>query len=125
IFAVALALSGGAWWYHYLGGRQTAAFWGDPAGRLIVRGPQVTFYELGDATDQPAEPPADHGAPEHLAGRPVARTVDLSGEPGLIHLRHVFTQDSHFAWDARKREPAAAGDWAYAIRFAEGESTVT
>jgi hypothetical protein len=122
IFGIGLALSAGAWWYHYMGGRHAAAFWGSPAGRLIVRGPEVTFHELGEANPEPS---ADATAPELIAGLPVVAKVDLSDEPGLIHLRHVFTQDANFQWDAREREPVAASDWAYAVRFGEGDTSVT
>jgi hypothetical protein len=81
---------------------------------LIVRGPEVTFYELGEF--------AADGFDERIAGRLIEREVDLSGKPGLIHLRHVFTQDSNFDWDGRTREPVgAASDWAYAVRFGEGD----
>ncbi len=115
IFGIGLALSGGAWWYHYLGARQAAAFWGSPAGRLIVRGPEVTFFHLGELAE---EKPAG----ERIAGRVVEREVDLTGKQGLVHLRHVFTQDSNFQWEGRTREPVdAANDWGYAVRFGEGD----
>ena len=115
MFGLALGLSGGAWFYHYLGAGESAAFWGSPAGRLIVRGPEVMFYELGEFAAE-----GDEG--ERLAGRAVTRTVDLSGKPGLVHLRHVFTQDANFEWAGRRREPvSAASEWAYAVRFAEGD----
>ena len=118
IFGIGLALSGGAWWYHYMGARQAAAFWGSPAGRLIVRGPEVTFYELGELVADGSDEPL-------IAGRMIKGEIDLSGKPGLIHLRHVFTQDSNLQWDGRTREPAGKGDWAYAVRFGEGDlSTV-
>jgi hypothetical protein len=114
IFGIGLALSAGAWWYHYTGARKAAAFWGSPSGRLIVRGPEATFYELGEF--------AADGSDEQIAGRLIEREVDLSGKPGLIHLRHVFTQDSNFDWAGRTREPVTAdGDWAYAVRFGEGD----
>jgi hypothetical protein len=123
IFGIGLALSAGAWWYHYTGARQAAAFWGSPSGRLIVRGPEVTFYELGEvAAEDASEVPAEEATGKRIAGRLVESEIDLSGKPGLIHLRHVFTQDSSFQWDGRTRESVgAASDWAYAVRFGEGE----
>jgi hypothetical protein len=123
IFGIGLTLSAGAWWYHYIGARQAAAFWGSPAGRLIVRGPEVTFYELGElAVEDASEESADEATRKRIAGRIVESKIDLSGKPGLIHLRHVFTQDSNFQWEGRTREPVGAeSDWAYAVRFGEGD----
>jgi hypothetical protein len=118
-FALALSMSGGAWWYHYTQVRQAAAFWGSPGGRLLVRGPEITFFELGDSESVPP-------AVEKIAGRKVLASRDLSGKPGLVHLRHALYQDASFVWEGRKREPVdASGDWAYAIRFAEGEQAMT
>jgi hypothetical protein len=110
-FALAVAMSGGAWWYHYTQVRQAAAFWG-PAGRLIVRGPDVAFYELGEPGSAPSE----------IAGRPITATKDLSGEHGLIHLRHVFYLDANFVWDERSPESVTKAPWRYAIRFADEEA---
>jgi len=110
-FGLALAMSGGAWWYHYTQVRQAAAFWGS-GGRLIVRGPDVAFYELGELGT----------APSDIAGRPIAATKDLSQEQGLVHLRHVFYLDANFVWEDRTQEPATATPWRYAIRFGEGEA---
>jgi hypothetical protein len=109
-FGLALAMSGGAWWYHYTQVRQAAEFWGTD-GRLIVRGSDVTFYELGE----PGSAPSD------IAGRPISVTKDLSDERGLVHLRHVFYLDANFVWEERTEEPATATPWRYAIRFGEGE----
>jgi hypothetical protein len=110
-FALALTMSGAAWWYHYTQVRQAAAFWG-PGGRLIVRGPDVTLYELGE----PGTAPSD------IAGRPITTTKELSQEHGLVHLRHAFYLDANFVWEDRTPEPATATPWRYAIRFGEGEA---
>jgi hypothetical protein len=120
-FGLAIAMSGGAWWYHYTQVRQAAAFWGSPGGRLLVRGPEVTFYELGDVAEE-----ADGKVAETMAGRPVVSSSDLSGKPGLVHLRHALYQDSSFQWEGRRREAVdAADDWVYAVRFAEGPEEMT
>ncbi|HEX6960505.1 MAG TPA: hypothetical protein VF175_01450 [Lacipirellula sp.] len=113
-FALAIVMSGGAWLYHYSQVRQIAAFWGHPAGRLLVRGPEVTFFELGEIGDEPS-------AIGVLAGRPIESQTDLSAKEGLVHLRHVFYYDANFTWKDRRREPVNATDWAYAVRFAEGD----
>ena len=120
-FGLAVAMSGGAWWYHYTQVRQAAAFWGSPGGRLLVRGPEVTFYELGEILDE-----ADGNEAETIAGRPVVASSDLSGKQGLVHLRHALYQDSNLQWEGRRREPIdAADDWVYAVRFADGDEEMT
>jgi hypothetical protein len=116
-FAVALALSGGAWWYQYESSNRAAAYWGPTGARLLVKAPRVEFLELG----QPGE--AAKGA--SLAGRPVVAEHDLSDKQGLVHLRFVFTQDAYYLWDGRRHEPVNDGQrWAYALRFAEGDQTL-
>ena len=123
VLILAVAMSGGAWLYQYSYSRQAAAFWGAPAARLLVKSPQLDLLTLspagGDQDDQPGER-------ELIAGQPVAAAHDLSAKPGLIHLRHVFTQDSNFDWAAQSREPATGSrDWGYALRFAEGGQQLT
>jgi hypothetical protein len=120
-FGLAVAMSGGAWWYHYTQVRHAAAFWGSPDARLLVRGPEVTFFELGDLSDEPVGKDA-----QSIAGRSVISTSDLSGKQGLVHLRHALYQDSNFQWESRRREPIdAADDWVYAVRFADGHEAMT
>jgi hypothetical protein len=119
-FGLAIAMSGGAWWYHYTQVRQAAAFWGPSGGRLLVRGPEVTFFKLGDVSEESVADDA-----ESIAGRPVISTCDLSGKQGLVHLRHALYQDSNFQWEGRRREPIdAAEDWKYAVRFGDGDANM-
>ncbi|MCC6491988.1 MAG: hypothetical protein IT424_03095 [Pirellulales bacterium] len=110
---VALAMAGGAWLYQFQLSRQAARFWGGPAARLIVASPTVELLELAD------DGAATQQAAELVAGRAVVGRQDLSSQPGLIHLRHVFTQDSNFDWRPR-REEAGESRWAYALRFSDG-----
>jgi hypothetical protein len=120
-FGLAIAMSGGAWWYHYTQVRQAAAFWGPSDGRLLVRGPEVTFFELGQAADE-----SDAEDAESIAGRQVATMSDLSGKQGLVHLRHALYQDSNFQWEGRRREAAdASNDWKYAVRVGDGDAEMT
>jgi hypothetical protein len=116
-FAVALALSGGAWWYQYEASNRAAKFWGPTGARLLMKAPRVEFLELG----QPDE--AAEGAT--LARRPVVAEHDLSDKQGLVHLRFVFTQDAYFLWGGRRHLPIEADrDWDYALRFVEGDRTL-
>jgi hypothetical protein len=113
---LALAMAGGAWWYNYGLSRQAAQFWGPEAAALIVAQSPLEFLEL-----QPPGPATDPDA-EMIAGRAVAAQHDLSDKQGLVHLRHVLTQDANFLWDARRRESIDVGyDWGYALRFGKGD----
>ena len=118
VFTLALAMAGGAWVYQYTYSRQTAQFWGE-SSRLIGKSPELQFLELGSLPQD--EEQSDDDLENSVAGRRVVSHHDLRNEKGLIHLRHVFIQDSNFQWDALSREPAASDrGWAYALRFVEG-----
>jgi hypothetical protein len=120
VFALALAMAGGAWIYQYSYSRQTAQFWGE-SSRLIGKSPELQFLQLDSPPEGEEQRDIDLG--NSVAGRRVIAHHDLRNEKGLIHLRHVFIQDSNFQWDAQSREPAASErDWAYALRFVEGPS---
>lgn len=124
VLILAVALSGGAWLYQYSYSRHAAAFWGAPAARLIVKAPRLALLELapwesGDAEESTGDEPEET---KRIAGQPIVSEHDLSSKPGLIHLRHVFTQDSNFDWNVKRREPASGGhDWGYALRFSDGD----
>ena len=118
VFAIALAMAGGAWLYQYNYSRRSAEFWG-PSARLIARSPELQFLQLAPFPPDEAEPPV---APANsVAGRAVVDHHDLRNKRGLIHFRHAFTQDGNFLWDARSREAAASRrDWSAALRFVDG-----
>src|SRR3954465_13911206 len=89
-------MAGGAWWYRYQESQRAAAFWGEDVG-LLTTAPKVELLELGGGPEGSAEG-------EQLAGRSVAKSIDLSEKPGLIHLRWVFAEDVNFQWDGQQRE---------------------
>lgn len=126
VFALAIAMSAGAWWYHYQATKQMVAFWGPAAASLLVRGELVDAYRLrrpaadgeSDAADMPHWPPAFADRLERTA---VAHD-DLTGAPGLIHLRHALTQDDSYDWDAAAVDLAPT--WEVAFRFSDGDDAV-
>lgn len=124
MFALAIAMSGGAWLYQYSYSRHSAEFWG-PAGRLVVKSPELQLLELTAAgpSAEGDEAGAEANLTNQVAGRAVVDHHDLRKKPGLIHLRHVFTQDSNFQWEQRAVEPVdGEREWAYAVRFVDGEA---
>lgn len=114
--ALAVAMAGGAWWYHYQASHRAAEFWGGPAAKLLVSAPYVEFLTLANPVGSGQSGPL-------LAGRTVATTHDLSSAPGLVHLRHALTQTANYEWDRRATASAATDSesWAYALRFGDGE----
>jgi hypothetical protein len=120
-FAVGLALAAGAWWFNYLQSYRAAQFWRGGDAGLIVGGPVVTLFELGDAGS------------DGVLGRAVIRKYSLTDKPGLAHLRHALTYDANFDWGQRRVESFgtsedgphnlhfAVDDWPYALEFARGD----
>lgn len=108
--AIALALAGGAWWRHYQESRRAAEFWGRDAGGLLVADDAaIALITLGE----PAETDADN-----VAGRAVESSVEVTGKPGMVHLRHALTYDANFAWDEQSTEPLVGRtEWAHALEF--------
>ena len=124
VFALAIAMSAGAWWYHYQATQHTAEFWGPAAANLLVRGESVDAFNLAPAADPSAGESFPNWPPPFAAlleGGAVAYH-DLTGAKGLIHLRHALTQDSSYDWDAK--EINAAPTWALAFRFSDGDNAV-
>lgn len=121
VFALAVTLSAGAWWYHYRATKRMADFWGPAAANLLVRGELVDAYRL----EPQSPPPASNDFPDwpppfaKLLEGSAVQHVDLTGAKGLIHLRHALTQDSNYLWDAAQQD--AAPPWAFAFRFSDGD----
>ena len=112
-FAIGVALAGGAWWYNYQQSYRCAEFWGGRNAALIVGSEKVELLELIDY------PPT--GADDVVANRAVRRAYDLTGKPGLVHLRHALTFDANFDWAGRHEEfPRDDRGWDYALRFTKG-----
>ena len=111
---ISVLMAGGSWWYNYSQSRRAAQFWGRDAAALLVASDKVELLELAHL------PPAagDEGSTEGA----VAKTVDLTGKPGLVHLRHALTYDANFEWDLCVHYgPKAGPGWKYALRFTKGD----
>ena len=109
-FAIGFALAAGAWWFNYLQSYRAAEFWRGGDAELIIGGPEVTLFEVGDS------------GPNGVLGREVIRKFSLNDKPGLAHLRHALTYDANFDWDEKPYEPFGTGkDWPYALKFARDD----
>lgn len=142
-FAVGLLMASGAWWYNYSQTRRAAGFWGAGDAMLLIAGPRVELLTLGPppaepGADSPAQPPKEAGqdgpVPEDpaqedpaqdgpvqeglVAGRETSAAFELTGKPGLVHMRHALTYDANFDWAATHQQPLPAHpEWSYALRF--------
>jgi hypothetical protein len=118
IFALAIALSGAAWWHRLQESRHAAAYWGQESAPLVVGDTEVKFLVLG----APAGGPSDA---EQVAGRAIDKSFDMTIQSGLVHMRYALTQDANFEWDKLRDEPLeeslGADDWTYALRFSQGD----
>jgi hypothetical protein len=118
IVGTALVLAGYAWWHRYQQGRRSLALWGAANAQLIRHAPRVELLTLGEG-DTSAK-----GSSLKIDGRLVSvlKRADVSSEPGLIHARHVFIEDSNFNWSASDSD--CRGDWSYALRFSNGDESI-
>lgn len=114
---VAVVLAGWAWTYQLISTRQAAAFWEAEGVGQLVGAEEATAWGLG----QPGEKGA---SAERIAGRPVLWKRDVSGAPGLVHLRHALTQDRNYRW-SEVRADGPAPTWSLAIRFGQGGDALT
>jgi hypothetical protein len=117
-FAIGFAMAGVAWWYNYQQSHRTAEFWGARDAALIVGSEKVELLTL-------AEPGRLGEGESSVAGRGVETSFDLTGKPGVVHLRHALTYDDNFQWDPqRELTGATAATWSYALRFTKGDDAL-
>jgi len=120
-FGIGVAMAVGAWWYNYQQSYRAAEFWGSHDAALLVGNSQLKLLSL---VDRPvAEPSTANPTTQVIAGRAAVDEADLTGKPGLVHLRHALTYDANFTWDQRRSAPEATIDWAYALRFFKADAT--
>jgi hypothetical protein len=120
-FGIGVAMAAGAWWYNYQQSYRAAEFWGARDAAQLVGNSQLKILSLMDRAV--AEPSKGDSAPQVIAGRNAVEEADLTGKPGLVHLRHALTYDANFAWDQRRAPPDRTADWAFAFQFAKDEAT--
>jgi hypothetical protein len=121
IFAVAVAMSGYAWWSAYQRGRLSLATWGSEAALQIRYADRVELWQL-------APPGTVEKNPNTLTieGQlyAITKKSDISQVPGLVHARHALVEDTSFVW-----QPSAGGEgeprWQFALHFTDSEHTST
>lgn len=124
IFLLALVLSGYAWWHQFQQSRRCRQFLGTETVKLIRLAPRVDLLRLepraaaaGSAT-QPAGILRIGGATLLIAKR-----VEITRVPGLLHARHALLQDPNYQWDAPPTD--CLSQWSLALRFEQdGEAVI-
>src|SRR6186997_3305623 len=118
IVGTALVLAGYAWWHRYQQGRRSLTLWGAKQAQLIRHAPRVELLTLGYGDTQNEDDSL------MIGGRffPVLKRADVSREPGLVHARHVFIEDSSFHWSANASD--CRGNWDYALQFSNGNESI-
>jgi hypothetical protein len=93
-----IAAAAFAWWWNFKRGRQTLAFFGPSAARLVRTASRVEFLR---------PPPEPH--------------IDLSRAPGLINARASLLSDASYAWN---EAPAPSASPLFTVRFTAGQDSV-
>ena len=121
IVAVALLATGFGIWFQRQKTYLVLQWLGPDAARCISRAEQVFFLEF------PSEAPQGEFSSATsiiIADKEVAiiRRMEVTKEPGLVHLRHALTQNASYQWQAPN---SANGDWEFALQFVYRSQTST
>jgi len=124
IFAMALLLSGYAWWHQFQKSRRCREFLGTNAVQLIRLAPQVELLRLeqisGFASDSNRPQGTLRIGSETVL---ISQHVEITGTPGLLHARHALLQDVNYRWDASQSD--CVSQWSFALRFVQdGEDVI-
>jgi len=123
ILLIATLAAALGWWHNMNKGRAALAFWGGRVAHRIRTAAAVELWVF--ATDD------GFVARQEAFGNRVfriARVIDISQAPGLVHARQALISDPSFDWEASVSGAAGGADtaktsWQYAMRFSsEGES---
>ena len=117
VVILAMAGAGYSWSYLYRLQRRPIKFWTPERAAAFLHATKVEALRLGPATGEQS------GEVLSLPGgrRRIVEALDITGAPGLIHVRHALVHGGTYAeYDVPPVEPA---DWAIALRFSnEGDS---
>jgi hypothetical protein len=117
ILLIAALAAAVAWWHHMNKGRRALAFWGGQVAYRMRTAESVELWVLASGDEFPARQAT-------FGGRvlPIAKVIDISQAPGLVHARQALISDASFDWEAAAG--ATKPSWQYAIRFTSaGESS--
>jgi hypothetical protein len=117
MLALALAAAAFAWWWNVQSKRQSLAFFGPEAARLIGKAPKVELVSVELDAETPAMP---RGSDEHISIGDQHFTVrsrhDVSQAQGLIHARTALLDDASFEWQS---PPGEDSPELVVVRFAD------
>jgi hypothetical protein len=119
MIAVAIAMSGYAWWHQFQSGRRSAEFWGSAEAVRVRYAPHVEFRVL-----RPAEESASQEKYLTILGVPyhVDEPVDVTQSRGLVHARHALVDDLSYDWNA---SIPTNTNWEFLLRFRDRDQLVT
>ncbi|MDZ4781525.1 MAG: hypothetical protein SGJ19_14845 [Planctomycetia bacterium] len=120
-FGLAIAMSVGAWLFHYRQQHRPMELWGPAAAKLIAHGKEVQAWRLS-TDDEPTS--ADVLETITLDGQRlhVVERRDITNARGLVHFRSGLLNANCFDWNATSSESA---DWQYALQFGETDERAT
>lgn len=125
MLGLALAAAAFAWWWNVTSKKESLAFYGPAAARLIGKARTVELIEV-----EPAK--FDDSRECYIAGADnfaLLSRHDVSRAPGLIHARTALLDDASYEWPARpllleegRRESVASRSTFFLVRFADESS---
>ncbi len=99
MLGLALAAAAFAWWWNVTSKKESLAFYGPAAARLIGKAPTVELIEVEPATSGDTRELVS----VHHEKFVVVSRHDVSQAPGLIHARTALLDDASYEWQAPLR----------------------
>lgn len=129
IAVVGVAMSTFAWWVRWSRSQIVLNHWGYEAAVAIRNGEGVELLELtsippSDAAEEISIRTVANPQPAETSKVWVAKTIDISKTPGLIHAKHHLLHVKGLDWDA-PREEGCAPEWSVAMRFKHPDHVAT
>jgi hypothetical protein len=110
---LALTAASSSWLFRYNATRRAAKFWGPEVAQIIRDAPTVNLIRL-EATHETKRLPLHF---QLWSGKQVKATqyYNVSGGPGLTHLRNALLEDRNYIWPAQRADQTL--DWRWMLGF--------
>lgn len=114
MLSLALAAAAFAWWWNVTSKKQSLAFYGPAAARLIGKARTVELIEVEPANEDDLRELVAIGDRRFA----IVSRHDVSQAPGLIHARTALLDDASYEWPA----PIRLTPPLFLVRFADEEN---
>ncbi len=132
VLLIAFGMALGNRFYQNQKSGAAVAYWGKSNALVISQPDSVEVWQLerdaspgGSDNSRPALTPQTRQMPAHAVIRgsalQAASSVDLSDEPGLMHLRRALLGNASYNWEAQPQSPI---NWRFALLFTRDDQQV-